>query len=86
MIIRRETLNEISSLLAAGFTSGNIAATLRIAESDVKSAIAAWKLQEKKLDFLRIFGIFGKFAESCRIGKMAQNAENVKCFFENVAK
>lgn len=44
MIIRRETLNEISSLLAAGFTSGNIAATLRIAESDIKSAIAAWKL------------------------------------------
>lgn len=44
MIIRRETLNEISSLLAAGCTSSNIAATLRLAESDVKSAIAAWKL------------------------------------------
>ena len=58
MIIRRETLNEISSLLAAGCTSGNIAATLRIAESDVKSAIAAWKLQEKKLDFLRVIRFF----------------------------
>lgn len=44
MIIRRETLNEISSLLAAGRTSGSIAETLRLAESDVKSAIAAWKL------------------------------------------
>jgi hypothetical protein len=44
MIIRRETLNEISTMLAAGCSFGYIAGTLRLAESDVKTAIAAWKL------------------------------------------
>ena len=77
MIIRRETLNEISSLLAAGCTSGNIAATLRLAESDVKSAIAAWKLQEKMLDFLRILG---KSGSSQRVGSGAlRSTERRKC-------
>ena len=44
MITRRETLNEISTMLAAGCSLGYIAGTLRIAVADVKAAITAWKL------------------------------------------
>jgi hypothetical protein len=44
MIIRRETLNEISTMLAEGRTLGHIAWALNIAVADVKAAIAAWKL------------------------------------------
>ena len=44
MIIRRETLNEISTMLAAGCSLGYIAGTLKLAVADVKAAIAAWKL------------------------------------------
>ena len=44
MIIRRETLNEISTMLAANKSVDLIAATLKIAVADVKAAIAAWKL------------------------------------------
>ena len=44
MIIRRETLNEISAMLAEGRSFGHIAWALKIAVADVKAAIAAWKL------------------------------------------
>jgi len=44
MIIRRDTLNAISTMVAAGRTTGHIAWALNIAVSDVKAAIAAWKL------------------------------------------
>ena len=44
MITNRETLNEISTMLAAGCSLGYIAGTLKIAVADVKSAIAAFKL------------------------------------------
>jgi hypothetical protein len=44
MIIRRETLNEISTMLAAGCSLGYIAGTLRIAVADVKAAITTWRL------------------------------------------
>ena len=44
MIIRRETLNEISTMLAAGCSLGYIAGTLKIAVGDVKAAILAWRL------------------------------------------
>ena len=44
MITRRETLNAISTMLAAGCSLGYIAGTLKIAVADVKAAIADWKL------------------------------------------
>jgi hypothetical protein len=44
MIIRRETLNAISTLYAAGRSTGHIAWALNIAVADVKAAITAWKL------------------------------------------
>ena len=44
MIIRRETLNAISTMVAAGCSLGYIAGTLKIAVADVKAAIAAFKL------------------------------------------
>ncbi len=44
MIIRRETLNEISTMLAAGCSYGYIAGTLKIAVADVIAAVEAWKL------------------------------------------
>lgn len=44
MIIRRETLNTISTLLSEGRSYGHIAWALNIAVSDVKAAISAWKL------------------------------------------
>lgn len=44
MIIRRETLNEISTMLAAGCSLGYIAGTLNLAAADVAAAIKAWRL------------------------------------------
>jgi len=44
MIIRRETLNAISTMVAAGCSLGYIAGTLKLAVADVKAAIAAFKL------------------------------------------
>ena len=44
MIIRRETLNAISTMVAAGCSLGYIAGTLKIAVADVKAAITAFKL------------------------------------------
>ena len=44
MIIRRETLNEISTMLAAGCSLGYIAGTLKLAVADVKAAIESFKL------------------------------------------
>lgn len=44
MIIRRETLNAISTLLAEGMSYGYIARALSIPVADVKAAIANWKL------------------------------------------
>lgn len=44
MIIRRETLNAISTLLAENKSVATIAAILNIAVADVKAAIAAFKL------------------------------------------
>jgi hypothetical protein len=44
MIIRRETLNEISTMWAAGCSYTYIAGTLKIAVADVIAAIKAFKL------------------------------------------
>jgi hypothetical protein len=44
MIIRRETLNAISTMLAEGRSFGHIAWALNVAVADVKAAIAAFKL------------------------------------------
>jgi hypothetical protein len=44
MIIRRETLNAISTMLYEGRSTGHIAWALGLALSDVKAAISAWKL------------------------------------------
>lgn len=44
MIIRRETLNEISTMLAAGCSYTYIAGTLKIAVADVIDAIKSFKL------------------------------------------
>lgn len=44
MITQRETLNAISTLLYQGRSNGYIAWALNLAVSDVKAAIAAWKL------------------------------------------
>lgn len=44
MITRRETLNEISTLWANGYSYANIAKVLNIAVGDVIAAIKAWKL------------------------------------------
>ena len=44
MIIRRETLNAISTMLAEGRSFGHIAWALNVAVGDVKAAVAAWKL------------------------------------------
>jgi DNA-binding NarL/FixJ family response regulator len=44
MIIRRDTLNAISTLLAEGRSNGHIAWALNLAVADVKAAITAWKL------------------------------------------
>jgi len=44
MITQRETLNAISTMLYQGRTTGHIAWALGLALSDVKTAIAAWKL------------------------------------------
>ena len=44
MITRRETLNAISTMLYEGCSYGYIAGTLKLAVSDVKAAISAWKL------------------------------------------
>jgi hypothetical protein len=44
MIIRRETLNEISTLKHEGFGVGSIARMLNIAMDDVIAAIVAFKL------------------------------------------
>ena len=44
MIIRRETLNEISTLLAEGKSFAYIAGFLNIAVADIKAAAKAWKL------------------------------------------
>lgn len=44
MIIRRETLNAISTLLAAGKSFGVIAYTLALPVADVKAAVSDWKL------------------------------------------
>ena len=44
MIIRRETLNEISTLKSLGLRPFAIAEKLNLAFEDVETAIAAWKL------------------------------------------
>ncbi len=44
MIIRRETLNAISTLLAEGMSFAYIAGFLNIAVADVKAAAKAFKL------------------------------------------
>ena len=44
MIIRRETLNEISTLKHLGYPVWRIAQLLNVAVADVKAAIAAFKL------------------------------------------
>jgi DNA-binding NarL/FixJ family response regulator len=44
MITRRETLNEISTLLAEGMSYAYIAGFLNIALADVKAAVKAWNL------------------------------------------
>ena len=44
MIIRRETLNEISTLLAEGKSFAYIAGFLNIAIADIKAAAKAFKL------------------------------------------
>ena len=44
MIIRRDTLNEISTLKSLGYPVFRIAALLNIAVGDVAAAIKAWKL------------------------------------------
>ena len=44
MIIRRETLNEISTLKHLGYPVWRIAQLLNIAVADVKAAIKTWKL------------------------------------------
>jgi hypothetical protein len=44
MIIRRETLNEISTLKHEGFSVWTIASMLNVAAEDVISAIKAFKL------------------------------------------
>lgn len=44
MITRKETLNEISTMLAAGCSLGYIAGTLKIAMTDLTAAIKAWRL------------------------------------------
>jgi len=44
MIVRRDTLNAISTLLAEGRSTCHIALALNIAVADVKAAISAWKL------------------------------------------
>ena len=44
MIIRRETLNAISTLLSEGMSYAYIAGFLNIPVADVKAAIANWKL------------------------------------------
>lgn len=44
MIIRRETLNEISTLLAENKSVAYIAGFLNIAVADVREAIKAFKL------------------------------------------
>ena len=44
MIIRRETLNEISTLLAEGKSFAYIAGFLNIAVADVIAAVKAFKL------------------------------------------
>ena len=44
MIIRRETLNEISTLLYQGYTVYGIADILNIAVADVIVTVKAWKL------------------------------------------
>ena len=44
MIVRRETLNAISTLFHNGYSYANIAKTLNIAVDDVIAAIKAWKL------------------------------------------
>lgn len=44
MIIRRETLNEISTLKTLGFRPFAISQKLNLAFEDVQMAIAAWKL------------------------------------------
>ena len=46
MIIRRETLNEISTLKHEGFSVWTIANMLNVAAEDVISAIKAFKLSE----------------------------------------
>ena len=44
MIIRRETLNEISTLLYNGYTVYGIADILNLAVADVIAAVKAFKL------------------------------------------
>ncbi len=44
MIVRRETLNAISTMLYEGRSYGHIAWALNLAVADVKAAITAWKL------------------------------------------
>jgi len=44
MIIRRETLNTISTLTALRFSAFTISKVLNLAESDIKEAIRAFKL------------------------------------------
>jgi hypothetical protein len=44
MIVRKETLNAISTMLAEGRSFGHIAWALNLAVADVKAAISAWKL------------------------------------------
>lgn len=44
MIIRRETLNEISTLLSEGMSYAYIAGFLNIAVADVIAAVKAFKL------------------------------------------
>ena len=44
MIIRRETLNAISTLLHEGCSYGHIAWVLSIPVADIKAAITNWKL------------------------------------------
>ena len=44
MIIRRETLNEISTLKHLGYPVWRIAQLLNVAVADVKAAITAFKL------------------------------------------
>ena len=44
MITRRETLNAISTMVHEGRSYNYIARALNLALTDVKAAIAAWKL------------------------------------------